>query len=102
MKITVPTLWVEALLTSSLEVAGNKFAAGEIVKIPYGVALQAHVIGTVATIKDADKMHVEATMMLQKFGPDSWFPQSIQTCAKISEWLSEVAAQNAPSTPTKH
>lgn len=89
MKLMVPTLWCEAMLTMPLSVAGKNFAAGELVSLPYGVVIQAIALGTITVIKNADAVHAEATEMLAQYGPDSWFPQPIQTIAKLGEWMAE-------------
>lgn len=89
MKLMVPTLWCDAMLTTPVSVAGKNFAAGEIVRLPYGVVIQAIALGTVTVIKNADAVHAEATDMLAQYGPDSWFPQPIQTIAKLGEWMAE-------------
>jgi hypothetical protein len=101
MKLMVPTLWCMAMLTAPIEVAGQRFGAGEMVRIPYGVALMAFSLGVVTVIQDAEQIHAEATEVLQKYGPDSWFPQPVQTISKVGEWLASLSkAQNdAPEGP---
>lgn len=95
----VPTVWVNAMLTQPIAVAGQRFNAGEMVKIPYGVALQAYACGIVTVIQDADAMHAEALMMLEKYGPDSWFPQAVQTINKVGEWLASLSKSKQTPEP---
>lgn len=102
MKIMVPTVYAQVLLSQPLEVNGHKFAAGEILKIPYGVAIQAYALGTVKSIVDAENKHAEATKMLAQYGPDSWFPESLQSLARLTEFLDEKSPQNAPTTLSLH
>lgn len=89
MKLMVPTLWCRAMLATPLEVAGKSFATGELVDLPYGVVLQAIALKQISVIEHADAVHAEATSMLAQYGPDSWFPQPIQTIAKLGEWMAE-------------
>jgi hypothetical protein len=81
--LMVPTVWAEALLTVGITVAGREFKAGEIVKVPYGVAVQGMATGTFTAIKNADAVHAEANEHFATYGPDSWFPASSQTLFKF-------------------
>lgn len=83
MTLMVPTLWVDAILTCSLTIGKEIFKAGELVKLPYGVALQARVTGTVAVISNEDEAHAQAAQYLKDYGPDSWFPAPVQTLGKF-------------------
>lgn len=101
MKLMVPTLYVQAMLAQPLDLGETQFKAGEIIKMPYGTALQAYTMGVVRAIQDADKMHEEASKMLMEYGPDAWFPQPLQTLAKVVEHTDKNVV-NAPSSALVH
>jgi|SRR5262245_15480317 len=103
MKLMVPTFWCEAMLTEDIYLEDRKIAAGEIIRLPYGVAIQAYARGSVSVIKDAENTHIQAERMLAQYGPDCWFPQPLQTLAKVEAYLNEQGPdQNAPSSPLVH
>lgn len=98
MQLTCPTLMVTVLLGQDLAAGGRKFCAGETVKIPYGVALQAYATGLVKAFVDATETHERASKMIIEFGADAWFPANMKTLTHINVALN----QTAPTTPAIH
>jgi len=101
MTLMVPTLWVNALLTVPLTIGKQIFKAGELVKLPYGIALQARVTGTVTALENENEAHAQAAQYLQDYGPDSWFPSPVQTLGKFwrhieAQRQAKGEAQNVP------
>jgi hypothetical protein len=97
MRVMVPTLYAEGMLTRSLTVGGKHFKLGELVKVPYGVALQGLATGTFSCLRNEAAIHAEAIENLSTYGPDSWFTASVQTIGKLWDYLQQ--NRDTPEVP---
>jgi len=95
MNLMVPTLWCKATLRQQIVLGNEVRHVGELVDLPYGVALQGLAQGVVGAIKDADEKHLEALHMLDIYGGDSWFPPHFQTIGRVKDYLAEAAKPEA-------
>lgn len=86
------------LLGQELAAGGRTFRAGETVKIPYGVALQAYATGLVRAFVDSTETHERASKTIIEFGADAWFPENMKTLTHVNVAL----ATNAPTSPSLH
>jgi hypothetical protein len=93
MRLAVPTIMCEAIAVEAIEFAGKTIKPGEIFSLPYGVALQLRALGQVGGLKDEDDKHAEASEALAIYGGDSWFPHSMQTISRVSDYLAQVGTQ---------
>ena len=99
-RLMVPTQWVNAMLAVPCNFDGTPHNPGEMVRLPYGSAIQLLAVGAVRTIENAENEHISAMENLAVYGPDSWFAPHMQTIGKIREVLETGQPQrtNAPST----
>lgn len=99
----VPTLYVEAMVKREMVINGRTFKVGELMRVPYGVALQGLATGTYSAIKDEDAMHMQAIQDLQQYGPDCWFPIGIQTMHRFwAEYEQKLTAAQQTPGETAH
>jgi len=94
MQFNVPTFMCKAMLAFDLPDQGWK--AGQIVDLPYGVAVTLHAQGGVTALMEPQKTHTEAQIQLKIYGADAWFPSGAQTSSRLAEYLADVDFQ----TPT--
>lgn len=83
INLMVPTLYVEAMLTRPKVIRGVAYKTGEIVEVPYGGAILGLATGEFSTLVDEESAHRKGLDHLRQYGPDSWFPASLQTLAKL-------------------
>jgi len=100
MNLMVPTLWVNAMCACPISAGGKTAVTGEIMRVPYGVALQGLATGAFSTIENASEMHAHGIAHLQEYGPDSWFPQQSQTLGKFWAYVEQRRAEKAAGVET--
>jgi hypothetical protein len=81
MKLGVPTFKVKCTLREEIISNSVKHAPGEVVELPYGIALQGMAQGVVGAIVGAESAHLVALEYIGRYGADSWFPSEFQTLA---------------------
>lgn len=93
MRYVVPTFSVQCMLRQTIVVSGKAHPAGTIVKLAYGIALQALAQGVVGAIVNASAAHDEALAYIAKYGADSWFPPTLQTVNHVIQALAEAEVE---------
>lgn len=87
MRLIVPTVTCEAVITREFDAGDKKFAVGEIASLPYGLVLQLKAMGFCGAIKDEIQAHAEAAEALKIYGGDAWFPHRMQTISRVGDYL---------------
>lgn len=87
MNLVVPTVWCKCTIRSATLLGGIMRAPGEIIDLPYGVALQGIAQGVIGVLVDADDKHLEALEQLAIYGGDAWFPAHLQTIGRVKDYF---------------
>jgi hypothetical protein len=95
MKLVVPTTWCKCTLREQLVLGGEIRHPGEIVDLPYGIALDGMAHGIIGAILDADAKHAEAIDALEIYGGDAWFPPHFQTIGRLKDYFAEAQKEQA-------
>jgi hypothetical protein len=90
---SVPTFSVSCSLREDLVVKGQVAAKkGEMIRLPYGVALQGIAQRVIGAIENEEKAHADAMHAIAQYGADAWFPKSLQTMNFLEEYLAKAEA----------
>jgi|GEM_PF-6095671 len=87
MRLMVPTITCETVITRAFEAGEKTFAVGEIATLPYGLVLQLKAMGFAGAIKNEIEIHTEAAEALRIYGGDAWFSHRMQTISRVADYL---------------